>query len=215
MTSHSSSYRTAYNKLLGEESKVIQTIRTDKHALRILVKSKKDHEEANEIVKQVAQKTQQELQYHLSDLTSMAMEAVFPNDPYKLVVEFVQRRDKTECDIYFERDGNRANPSVGGGGAVDIGSFALRIASWTMQNPRSRNTLILDEPFSRLKGMDANKKAIQMVKQLSHKLNLQIIMVSDERVPMDEIEKGADKVFKVSLIKDGDYRVSKIEEKEL
>ena len=88
------------------------------------------HEEAREIVREVSLKTMQQLQYHISDITSLALEAVFDN-PYKLTLDFVQRRNKTECDLYFERDGNRVDPiSASGVGAVDIASFALRIASW-------------------------------------------------------------------------------------
>jgi len=41
-----------------------------------------------------------------------------------------------------------------------------------------------------------------MVKALSKQLGLQVIMVSDERVPIEEIEKGADKIFKVVMKND-------------
>src|SRR5665647_570626 len=63
------------------------------------------HEQAQEIIKTVAKATQSQLQFHISDITSLAMEAVF-NDPYQLKVEFVERRNKTECDLLFLRDDN-------------------------------------------------------------------------------------------------------------
>ncbi len=209
-----SNYREKYNQLLGSKTTIEQNLMEDKKELQLLGREFRKYEQAREIVKEVAQKTQQELQYHLSDITSLAMEAVFPKDPYKIIIDFVQRRNKTECDIYFERDGNKADPlTASGGGAVDVGSFALRVASWSMQNPKTRNVLILDEPFSRLKGVEANKRAIQMIKQLSHKLNLQIIMISDERVSMEEIEQGADKIFHVGIHKKGEWKISKVVEK--
>ena len=93
------------------------------------------HEKALEVVKAVGLKTQQQLQFHISDITSLALDAVFPN-PYELVAEFVQRRNKTECDLFFSRDGNKVDPlSASGGGAVDVAAFALRVASWSMQRP--------------------------------------------------------------------------------
>ena len=116
----------------------------------------------------------------------MALEAVMVN-PYELVLEFVERRNKTECDILFRRGERLRDPFYAGLGAVDIASFALRIASWSMSDPKLRNVMVLDEPFKHLKGKEDNERAIQMVKQISEKLNLQIIMVSDERAPLDMI----------------------------
>jgi ABC-type proline/glycine betaine transport system ATPase subunit len=88
-----------------------------------------------------------------------------------------------------------------------VAGFALRLASWSMENPHSRNTLIMDEPFKHLKGFDENVRVIAMVKELSKKLNLQIIMVHDERVPFEEIEKGADKIFHTTIR----HGISKVE----
>lgn len=161
------------------------------------------HEEAREIVREVALKTMSQISFHISDITSLALEAVFDN-PYKLVTEFVQRRNKTECDLYFERDGNRVDPlSASGVGAVDIASFALRIASWSMSRPHSRNTIILDEPFKCLSD-NYQEKASMMLKELSEKLNLQFIIISHNQT----LASSADKVFEVSI----KNRVSKVTE---
>jgi len=146
-------------------------------------------------------KTQQQLSFHISDITSLALEAVF-SYPYKLIVEFIQRRNKTECDLYFDRDGNRMEPLLAsGGGAVDVAAFALRIASWSMQRPKSRNVIILDEPFKHLKGVRENILVLDMVKEISNKLGVQIIMVSDERIDREEIVMRADKVFETKIRK--------------
>jgi ABC-type arginine transport system ATPase subunit len=159
------------------------------------------HEQAREIVREVGMQTQQQLQYHISDITSLALEAVF-DDPYKLIVEFVQRRNKTECDLYFERNDERADPiTATGGGAVDIAAFALRVASWSMGNPHTRNVLLLDEPFKHLKGEVENKRVLEMVREISQKLGLQIIMVSDERISRDITTEIADRLFEVSIHK--------------
>lgn len=161
------------------------------------------HEEAREIIRETGIKTMNQISYHISDITSLALEAVFDN-PYRLVTEFVQRRNKTECDLYFERDGNRVDPLAASGvGAVDIASFALRIASWSMNRPHSRNVIILDEPFKCLSD-NYQEKASMMLKELSEKLNLQFILISHNPT----LSLAADKTFEVSIHKG----ISKVKE---
>jgi DNA repair exonuclease SbcCD ATPase subunit len=154
------------------------------------------HEKALEIVREVGLKTQQQLQYHISDITSLALEAIFDN-PYTLVVEFVQRRGKTECDLYFERDGEKVDPLLAsGGGTVDVAAFALRIASWSMMRPRTRNVMILDEPL-RFVSAKYQEKASAMIKEISEKLGIQFIIVTHNEV----LASYADKTFEVTIKK--------------
>ena len=148
------------------------------------------------MIRQVAIETQQQLQFHISDITSLALEAVF-DDPYELTAEFVQRRNKTECDLYFIRDGSRVDPlSASGGGAVDVAAFALRVASWTMSRPRPRATIILDEPL-RFLSVDLQPRASQMIKELSTRLEIQFIIVTHENTLTDQ----ADRVFETKISK--------------
>jgi len=154
------------------------------------------HEKAREIVRTVGIATQQQLQYHISDITSLALEAVF-DDPYELKVEFIQRRNKTECDLLFVRDGNDLDPiSASGVGAIDIASFALRIASWSMSIPHTQNVIILDEPFKHL-SVDLQDKASSMIKEVSQKLGLQFIIITHDPT----LASYADKVFEISIKK--------------
>ena len=157
------------------------------------------HEKAREIIHIVGIKTQEQLQYHISDITTLALDAVFP-DPYKLKVKFIQRRNKTECDLIFVRDDMEIDPMEESGlGAVDVAAFTLRIASWSMERPRTHNTIILDEPFKHLKGEVANKRVLDMINEISKRLGIQIIMISDERIPREDIITAADRAFEVSI----------------
>jgi hypothetical protein len=147
------------------------------------------------IIQIVAKETQSELEYKISELVSLAMQSVF-DDPYEFAVDFVIRRGQTEADLYFKRNGQRYDPLTACGvGAVDVASFGLRMARWTMANPKSRNVLLLDEPFKHVKGLKDNERALAMVVELSHRLKVQIIMVSDERVPREMVIDLADKVY--------------------
>ncbi len=162
------------------------------------------YERALEIVKQVGLITQKQLEYHLTEQVSLAMEAVF-DDPYRLKVKFQEKRGKTEVELLFCRR-DMEFPPIGsaGGGAIDVASLALRIAYWSMrQDKKARSLLLLDEPFSQLKGEEANKRALAIIQEISHKLGLQIIMISDERVSREDIIANADKVFQVFQGKNG------------
>jgi DNA repair exonuclease SbcCD ATPase subunit len=174
--------------------KDIETLRKEIREKRI---SFHKHEQALEIIKEVGLKTQQQLQFQIGNITTLALEAVFDN-PYELKVEFVERRNKTECDLFFVRkDGKTLDPLEGsGGGVIDIASFALRIASWYMQIPRTRNIIILDEPM-RFVSEDLQEKASEMIKKLSEKLKIQFIIITHE----ERLTEYADKIFKTKIRK--------------
>lgn len=165
-------------------------------------------EQARGIIQTVGQQTQEELQYHISELVSLALNAVF-DEPYTFKVEFVLRRGKTECDLLFERDGHAFSPiDSSGGGPVDVAAFALRIALWNIASPRPRNTLILDEPFKFIDPIENTehlRRASDMLKELSAKLGLQLIYVTHS----PDLAEAADKVFTVSQRRG----ISKVEEK--
>jgi len=194
-------YKQKLERKKGQRDQLKSELKDTNKAIRMLKKEIIISEKAQTIMQIVAQETQQELEYRIAELVSLCLESVFKN-PYRFVVEFEMRRNKTECDLLFERNGKQMKPVDSSGvGAVDVAAFGLRIAAWSLSSPRTRNVLILDEPFKHLKGITPNQKIIQVVKQLSEELGIQIIMVSDERVPMEEIEKGADRIFEVSIEK--------------
>lgn len=186
----------------SERRSVVRNINQRTQNLKELGRDARRHEQAIEIIKEVGLRTQQQLQYHIADITTLAMDAVF-DDPFQLLVEFVQRRNKTECDLLFERDGVSIDPlSASGGGVVDVAAFALRVASYTMQSPRNRNVIILDEPM-RFLSEDKQELASLMIKEISQKLNIQFIIITHEPA----LAAHADKQFTVKLRK----RISVIE----
>ena len=180
----------------GQKLQIEKNLETAKADFRNNQRSLRRHEQAREIVREVGLKTQSQLSFHISDITSSALEAVFV-DPYELKVEFVQRRNKTECDLSFVRGDLEIDPiEASGVGAIDVAAFALRIASWSMMRPRTRNTIILDEPFRYL-SENYQEQASLMLKELSQKLGLQFIIVTHEQV----LTEHADKIFEVSIKK--------------
>lgn len=188
--------RSKLERLKGKQQQIEQDLTSAQETLKNSTRSLHRHEEAREVIRAVGKRTQDSISFHISDITSLALSAIF-KDPYELKVEFVQRRNKTECDLLFERDGMKADPmSASGGGTVDVAAFALRIASWSMMSPRSRPTIILDEPF-RFVSADNQERASAMIKEISQRLGLQFIIVTHN----DVLASYADRTFTTSLRK--------------
>lgn len=147
-------------------------------------------ETAKGIVLEVAKKTQEDIGKRVSELVDLALSAIF-DDPYKFGIEFVQRSDGSDANLWFVRGENKVHPlSASGGGVVDVAALALRFALWSLN--KSAPCFILDEPFRNLSA-DKHEQAGMLLKELSSRLGLQIIMVSHN----PDVISGADRVFKV------------------
>lgn len=190
-------------QLKGEKEKNYRDLQTHLKELVHYNQEFKYYEQALELIKIAAKETQNKLQYHISDITSLVMESIF-DDPYTVDIDFVERRNKTECDIKLIKNDNPIHPYEGvEGGGLDVVSFALRIASWSMQNPKSARVMILDEPFKHL-NIPNPERVGKMLKEISNKLNIQIIVVTHQKFLLDYADKG----FLITM-KDG---ISQVEE---
>jgi len=196
--------------LLDEKKGVRKSKKEDlKNAKSRAVEARKNlrfSEMAEKIIREVALQTQRQLEYHISELVTLSLAGIFP-DPYELHVEFVERRKKPECDVLFKKGDQFFHPmrSVGGG-AVDVASISLRFAMWSIRQPRTRPFLFFDEPF-RFLSRDLHYKASMMLKEISERLKIQILMVSHS----PDLIEGADRVFETS-IKNGVSSVGTLEE---
>lgn len=184
------------------EKDLSKTKRTIKHERVNLIL----HEKAKVIINEVGILTQNQLKFFINDITSLALESIFKDDAYALELEFVKRRERSECDIFFVRNKEKIKPlDSSGGGSSDIASFALRLASWSLQNPKSINTIILDEPF-RFLSDNYMDDASSMVKDISEKLKVQFIFVTHE----DSLTEHSNKIFDIRL-KKGISKIKSIE----
>ena len=160
-------------------------------------------EEAQIFLQSVAQSTQEKLRFQVEDIVNLALETCFPSE-YVFKINFKLSRGKTEAELKFlsQKTGLPIDPmNASGGGVVDLTSFALRIASWVLER-ESDNVIILDEPF-RFVSRDLVDRAGKILKVLSDKMKLQIILVT--HIP--ELIEVADRVFEV---KKNSFGISKI-----
>ena len=196
--------RSRVDRLKGRRDRIEDDLNETKQALSRTRKAHKKHLLAREVIREVGIATQEKLSFHVQDVVTLALEGVFPN-PYEFQVQFVLNRNRTECVLALKNsDGSFVDPmDAAGGGVVDVVSFALRVASWSMASPRTSPVLILDEPF-RFLSRDLKPAAGEMLRQIADRLGLQIIMVTHEE-PLIEI---ADRVFRVSKDRSGRSLIS-------
>lgn len=173
--------------------------------LEELIKEQLRVEQAREIINLVAQKTQTQLEEYISDVVTSALEIVF-NEPYKFHIEFVQRRNKTEADLFFTKGEHRISPlDASGGGVINVADFALRVGLLMLST--NRKVLILDEPFNFLHSKVFHQRVANLLEVISKQTGIQIIMITGKG-DSEEIISKADKVFKVVKSKG----ISKVEE---
>lgn len=143
------------------------------------------------IISEAGKFTQTYLKEYIEEMVTTALQAVFEEE-YRFIVDFDIKRNRPEAKISLKIHGEEVDPKDSvGGGVLDVASFALRIVLYSIQNPKSNNVIILDEPLKFLHGKMEN--AMKMIKDLSKKLGIQFIIVS--QIP--EIAEQGDKVFEV------------------
>jgi hypothetical protein len=145
------------------------------------------------VLTEVSQQTQRRFQDKVERLLTMAIQTVFDR-PFEFKLEFERKRNKMECKpTIIEGDRIYDDPEYDlGGGVLDIISFAFRIVLWSLQNPRSRNVIILDEPMKNMGKLIS--LGGQVLREISHSLNLQLIIVTHD----DELIDIGDRVFQVT-----------------
>jgi len=135
--------------------------------------------EAQEIMGAVGILAQDSTKIAFEGLVTQALQAVF-GDEYTFELESRFNRGKPEIELFIVENGTRYSPrDEKGGGLVDVCSFALRIVSWAVREPRSENVLILDEPF-RCLHKEVLSFLSQMMQRISEELGLQIICITHE-----------------------------------
>ena len=156
-------------------------------------------EQAQAFLQKVAQDTQSQLKFQIEDIVNLALETCFPNE-YEFQLQFNIARGKTDAELVFlsQKTGRPIDPmNASGGGVVDLTAFALRIASYALEQGVD-NVIILDEPF-RFISRDLQARAGEILKSLSTKLGLQVVMVTH----IGQMIDVADKVFEVKKNSDG------------
>ena len=196
-----------FNRSKGAYSQIQKRLKETVELKKESEKKLKLVEQAQVFLQKVAQSTQEKLKFQIEDIVNLALESVFPNE-YEFKIEFNVSRGKTDAELVFldKRTGQTIDPmEASGGGVIDLTCFALRISAWALESGTD-NLIILDEPF-KFVSKDLVSRAGDILKKLSEKMKLQVVMVT--HIP--EFIDIADKVFE---IKKNEAGISKIVSRE-
>jgi len=153
--------------------------------------------QSREIFQKASLVTQNHLAQHLSSIVTKALRSVFFEKDISFKVEFVERRNSTECDMWIVESGHEYEILESRGfGIADIVSFSLRVA-YILLHP-SDNVLCIDEPFRNL-AKNKHDFASRMIQELSRELKIQFIIATHS----EELIAHADKAFFMKQDKDG------------
>ena len=151
----------------------------------------KENLEQREIARKAAGLVQDNLAAKLSGIVTKAISTVF-EEPIEFVVQFVERRGVSECDLSLKIGEDYYDIlNEQGGGVADVCSMCLQMAFIMMS--QVNRVLVIDEP-ARHMDVVAQERFIAVLKQLCQELKFTIIMVTHSQSFSD----NADKVFTVT-----------------
>jgi hypothetical protein len=172
--------------------KTVNTLKSNKDLLllqkqqkQLSVDIKKEQLEyliqAKYVLSAVSLLTQKQFTDYISQTVTYVLQSIYCNRDLKFIVDFKIDRGKSSCHLMVQ-EGSKdpyEPESQSGGGVLDVISFALRIVMWSLSEPRTINTLWLDEPMKFL-GEEGNllQRAVAVMKELSERLPMQMILTT-------------------------------------
>jgi predicted ATPase len=135
-------------------------------------------EEAQKIVQTAAAEIQNRVHRQIASVVTRALKTVFGENTYDFEIRFTKKRNKTEAQLVFCRNGQIIDPlDAAGGGVVDVASLALRVACIVSSVPKLRRLVILDEPARHIHP-DLRPVVLDLIRQLAIELNIQFLVVT-------------------------------------
>jgi len=190
-------FKQAHYALCAEKAQAEKELARVRQRKKALEERKVAVGKALALVQKVAIDTQKQIESRIDSLVSFALSAVWEREAYQFELRFGVKRGQTEAEMYFVRDGKlRISPmESSGGGVKDVASFVLRVGylSLLFKKFGVRKFLLLDEPFKYV-SPDLQNRCALMMKELSQKVGLQILMISH----LPEIYSIFDTVYRVS-----------------
>jgi len=155
----------------------------------------KNLEQAVQVLTDVLSITQQEIIQYIENVVTTALQYIYGED-YSFKIDYQLKRGQPEVELYVLKGNLRYDFQYSCGvGVLNIVSFGLRCACWSLIEPPTRPLMVVDEPFSSISGKDQLEKAELMVKKLSDMLGIQIVLVSGKY----PITNYADRLFLVGM----------------
>lgn len=147
------------------------------------------------VISEVARLTQNRFKKRVEDLVTMAVRSVM-DQPLRFLVDFeVKGRGKSDCYLRLQDGDNEPYipKEEQGGMIVNLIGFALNVVLLSLQRPRSRKLLVLDERFPFSGKGEPLRRVGAMLREISRGLGFQMIIVTHE----PELAEIADRAWEV------------------
>lgn len=171
--------RKVLTPLAAKHDQARQTLREQRKKLESLDRKILAVLEAVSVAQTVAQTMLTQIHQRVSSIVSQCLSDVF-DKPCTFEIIWDRKRGKTIGRMVFKQGEHEYSPLSGdGGSAVEIASFAIRVADLIGSPAWRRRFLILDEPFL---AMDVNskKRVQQLLTILSEKLDIQLLIITHD-----------------------------------
>lgn len=155
------------------------------------------------VITEAQRLTQIRFKERVEKLVTLAIRSCFPGRDFDFELSFEEKRNQMEVrPIIYETVNGVREPyddpeDEVHGGLVDVISFALRIVMWSLEIPRSRSIIILDEPMKNMGALIT--LGGQMLSEIAHDLGLQLIIITHE----SELIDIADQAYIIKRVGDG------------
>jgi ABC-type Mn2+/Zn2+ transport system ATPase subunit len=168
------------NQLLETRRAISVTLKKEQQGKITLTDRINNVEGAQKIIQSVAKTLQEKCHQQIASIVTRCLNAVF-EDPYEFRMLFEQKRGKTEAKMVFIRDGIILDEPLHevGGGVIDVAALGLRMACMLIQKPPVRRMLVMDEPFSHIRGAENRQRTRKMLLRMAEELGVQIILCTD------------------------------------
>lgn len=171
-------YRKQLDRLFVEYEHARRRVKEESTALEKAKEEVAAVLEAQKLVQGVAEAVQNQAHKRIASVVTRCLQAVFGEEAYEFRINFEQKRGKTEARLAFVRGDVQVDPCDGaGGGAVDVGAFALRLACLVLSRPQRRRLLVLDEPWKHL-SREFRPRMRELVMSLAKEMSVQFIIVT-------------------------------------
>jgi len=174
------SLRNKINEMKIERSTLIKISKENNIKKETLKKDIVDHAKARELLLGVLLNIQDDFSKKVEALVTKAIKIVFFYRDFEFKLLFEEKRNNIECRPVIMEDGIEYTPKDDLGGSIlDIIGFALRVVLITLEEPKKRLFIALDEPFRWLG--DLRLRAGQMVAEICKGLGLQMLFVTHDK----------------------------------
>lgn len=181
-----------FNKAYARKAAVTADLQANQRKLRYLTLDVKALEQGRFILTEASKIAQKRMKEEIETLITLAIRSVFDR-PLTFKLTFEEKRNHVEArPTILEGDNEYVPKDDLGGGVIDIISFSFRIVLWHLENPRTRNIFILDEPF-KFTGV-LIEKAGEMLQYLAKELDFQVLMISHD----DDLINICDRVYRTT-----------------